>query len=107
RPEQARHRRSCRERRLRLRRQEGRIRQGGRLPPQSGRRRSRQDCHQPHGPFIYSVDETLDVGEDRGTPILEDYADRMPFKYAGWIDEVDIDLMGGNAAAEVPDIDGK
>ena len=43
-------------------------------------------------PFIYSVDETLDVGEDRGTPILEDYADRMPFKYNGRIDEVDIDL---------------
>jgi hypothetical protein len=58
-------------------------------------------------PFIYSVDETLDVGEDRGTPILEDYADRMPFKYSGRIDEVDIDLAGGNAAAEVPDIDGK
>src|SRR5271163_927062 len=40
-------------------------------------------------PFIYSVDETLDVGEDRGTPILEDYADRMPFKYNGKIAEVD------------------
>ncbi len=58
-------------------------------------------------PFIYSVDETLDVGEDRGTPILEDYADRMPFQYTGRIAEVDIDLAGGNAAAEVPDIDGK
>ena len=46
-------------------------------------------------PFIYSVDETLDVGEDRGTPILEDYADRMPFKYAGRIDEVEIHLPGG------------
>ena len=34
-------------------------------------------------PYIYSVDETLDVGEDRGTPILEDYADRMPFAYTG------------------------
>ena len=43
-------------------------------------------------PFIYSVDETLDGGEDRGTPILEDYADRMPFKYNGSIAEVDIDL---------------
>ena len=58
-------------------------------------------------PFIYSVDETLDVGEDRGTPILEDYADRMPFKYAGRIEEVAIHLAGGNAASEVPDIDGK
>ena len=58
-------------------------------------------------PFIYSVDETLDIGEDRGTPILEDYADRMPFKYSGKIAEVDIDLEGGNAAQAVPDIDGK
>ena len=58
-------------------------------------------------PFIYSVDETLDIGEDRGTPILEDYADRMPFKYNGRIAEVAIDLAGGNAAQAVPDIDGK
>ncbi len=56
-------------------------------------------------PFIYSVDETLDVGEDRGTPILEDYADRMPFKYNGRIDKVEIHLEGGNAALDVPDID--
>src|SRR5208283_2660234 len=56
-------------------------------------------------PFIYSVDETLDVGEDRGTPILEDYADRMPFKYSGRIDEVEIHFAGGNAALDVPDID--
>jgi len=58
-------------------------------------------------PFIYSVDETLDVGEDRGTPIIEDYADRMPFKYNGRIDEVEIHLEGGNAALDVPDIDGQ
>jgi arylsulfatase A-like enzyme len=43
-------------------------------------------------PYLYSVDETLDVGEDRGTPILEDYADRMPFKFNGKIDEVTIEL---------------
>ena len=58
-------------------------------------------------PFIYSVDETLDVGEDRGTPILEDYADRMPFRYNGRIEEVEIHLEGGNAALDVPDIDGQ
>jgi hypothetical protein len=58
-------------------------------------------------PFIYSVDETLDVGEDRGTPILEDYADRMPFRYAGRIDEVTIRFPGGDAASGAPDIDAK
>ena len=34
-------------------------------------------------PFIYSVDEGLDVGEDRDTPILEDCANQTPFKYNG------------------------
>jgi arylsulfatase A-like enzyme len=54
-------------------------------------------------PFIYSVDETLDVGEDRGTPILEDYVDLMPFAFAGKIDEVDLELRGATAAdAAVP-----
>ena len=43
-------------------------------------------------PYIYSVDETLDVGEDNGTPIVEDYVDRMPFRFDGRIDEVAIDL---------------
>ncbi len=43
-------------------------------------------------PFLYSIDETLDVGEDRGTPILEDYADRMPFKFTGKIEKVAVDL---------------
>jgi hypothetical protein len=50
-------------------------------------------------PFIYSVDETLDVSEDRGSPI--------PFKDNGRIDEVEIHRAGGNAALDVPDIDGK
>ncbi|MFG0254319.1 MAG: arylsulfatase, partial [Rhodopirellula sp. JB053] len=43
-------------------------------------------------PFIYSIDETLDIGEDRGTPILEDYADRMPFEFNGEIEQVVIEL---------------
>lgn len=53
-------------------------------------------------PFIYSIDETLDVGEDRGTPIIEDYADRMPFAYAGKIDEVDLDLRAPEADVDAP-----
>jgi len=57
-------------------------------------------------PYVYSVDETLDIGEDRGTPILEDYAERMPFRYSGKINEVVIDLAEGNAAHKLPDIDG-
>ena len=43
-------------------------------------------------PARFSVDETLDIGEDTGTPIVEDYAERMPFKYAGEIEKVTIEL---------------
>ena len=31
----------------------------------------------------FSLDETFDVGEDAGTPVLEDYADKMPFRFTG------------------------
>lgn len=43
-------------------------------------------------PFVYSIDETLDVGEDRGTPILPEYANNIPFKFNGEIASVAIDL---------------
>lgn len=29
----------------------------------------------------FSLDETFDVGEDTGTPVLEEYADKMPFAF--------------------------
>jgi len=31
----------------------------------------------------FSLDETFDIGEDTGTPVLEDYADKMPFRFTG------------------------
>jgi arylsulfatase len=31
----------------------------------------------------FSLDETFDVGEDMGTPVIEDYADKMPFAFTG------------------------
>lgn len=31
----------------------------------------------------FSLDETFDIGEDTGTPVVEDYLDKMPFKYEG------------------------
>jgi arylsulfatase len=34
-------------------------------------------------PIRFSLDETFDVGEDTGTPVLEDYADKMPFRFTG------------------------
>jgi arylsulfatase len=31
----------------------------------------------------FSLDETFDVGEDTGTPVLEEYAAKMPFHFTG------------------------
>jgi arylsulfatase A-like enzyme len=31
----------------------------------------------------FSLDETFDVGADMGTPVLEDYAEQMPFPFTG------------------------
>jgi len=41
-------------------------------------------------PFRVSADETLDIGEDTGTPISEDY--HVPFKFTGTIDRLAVDL---------------
>jgi arylsulfatase len=35
----------------------------------------------------FSLDETFDVGEDMGTPVLEDYADKMPFPFTGTLNK--------------------
>jgi len=38
----------------------------------------------PHSIGIrFSLDETFDIGEDIGTPVVEDYADKMPFRFTG------------------------
>jgi arylsulfatase len=34
-------------------------------------------------PVRFSLDETFDVGEDTGTPVVEDYVDNMPFVFSG------------------------
>ena len=34
-------------------------------------------------PTRFSLDETFDIGMDTGTPVVEDYADKMPFKFTG------------------------
>jgi hypothetical protein len=40
----------------------------------------------------FSLDETFDVGEDTGSPVVEDYADKMPFRFTGKLHKVVIDL---------------
>jgi arylsulfatase len=39
-------------------------------------------------PFRMSLDETLDIGEDTGTPVSEDY--RVPFAFTGKLEKVTI-----------------
>jgi hypothetical protein len=34
-------------------------------------------------PVRFSLDETFDIGEDTGTPVVEDYVDKMPFAFSG------------------------
>jgi arylsulfatase len=41
-------------------------------------------------PIRVSLDETMDVGEDTGTPVTEDY--KVPFKFTGTIEKVTVAL---------------
>jgi arylsulfatase A-like enzyme len=34
-------------------------------------------------PIRFSLDETFDIGEDTGTPVVEDYVNKMPFAFTG------------------------
>jgi arylsulfatase len=40
----------------------------------------------------FSLDESFDVGADTGTPVAEDYADRMPFPFSGELRRLVIEL---------------
>jgi arylsulfatase A-like enzyme len=49
-------------------------------------------------PFRMSLDETLDCGEDTGTPVSEEY--QVPFKFAGTLNEVMIRIGDTKLTAE-------
>ena len=40
----------------------------------------------------FSLDESFDVGQDTGTPVIDDYDAKMPFKFAGALNKVVIQL---------------
>jgi arylsulfatase len=40
----------------------------------------------------FSLDETFDVGEDTGTPVAEDYADKMPYRFTGTLKKLGVVL---------------
>ena len=43
----------------------------------------RKDKYPKRRQSVFSLDETFDVGEDTGTPVVEDYADKMPYPFTG------------------------
>ncbi len=50
-------------------------------------------------PIRFSLDETMDIGEDTGTPVVEDYVNTMPFKFTGELKKVVIELGKSGLAA--------
>ncbi len=48
----------------------------------------------------FSLDETFDVGEDAGTPVAEDYADKMPFEFTGTLKRFAVVLEPDNLSPE-------
>jgi arylsulfatase A-like enzyme len=50
-------------------------------------------------PTRFSLDETLDIGMDTGTPVVEDYLSKMPFKFTGVLKKVVIELGKSGLAA--------
>src|SRR5262245_18669366 len=40
----------------------------------------------------YSLDESFDVGQDTGTPVIDEYEAKMPFKFSGALRKVEIQL---------------
>jgi hypothetical protein len=49
-------------------------------------------------PLVFSADEGVDVGEDRATPVVEDYGVPAPYKFTGTIDRVTIEIAAMKTA---------
>jgi arylsulfatase len=43
-------------------------------------------------PIRFSLDESFDIGEDTGSPVIDEYDAKMPFKFTGTLRKVDIKL---------------
>jgi len=57
-------------------------------------------------PNCFSLDETFDVGMDTGTPVVEDYVSKMPFKFTGDLQRIVIELdQSGLTADDVKELE--
>jgi len=43
-------------------------------------------------PLRFSLDESFDVGQDTGSPVIDEYDAKMPFTFSGTLNKVDIEL---------------
>jgi len=43
-------------------------------------------------PFRFSLDESFDVGQDTGSPVVDEYDAKMPFKFSGTLNKVEVKL---------------
>jgi len=48
----------------------------------------------------FSLDETFDIGSDMGTPVVEDYVDKMPFAFTGTLNKFVVVLEPENLTPE-------
>ena len=49
-------------------------------------------------PFIFSADETMDIGQDTASPVSDDYPSGPASAFAGTINWVQVDLVGEELA---------
>jgi arylsulfatase len=51
-------------------------------------------------PLRFSLDESFDIGQDTGTPVIDEYDAKMPFAVAGTLNKVEIDLGANQLTPE-------
>jgi arylsulfatase A-like enzyme len=51
-------------------------------------------------PFRFSLDESFDVGQDTGSPIIDEYDAKMPFAFTGTLNKVQIRLGADRLTSE-------
>jgi arylsulfatase len=43
-------------------------------------------------PLRFSLDESFDIGQDTGTPVIDEYDAKMPFKFSGSLKRVEVEV---------------
>jgi hypothetical protein len=51
-------------------------------------------------PFRFSLDESFDVGQDTGSPVIDECDTKMPFKFSGTLRKLGVKLGPDNADSQ-------